>query len=209
MDELLSKTDDAVNKVIELAVPDEVLTERICGRWIHKASGRSYHVKNKPPQSYAGKEGEEEPSAENMRDDETGEALYQRADDTRDALPKRLQGYHAETVPILKHYGPNVCEKVDANRDMEAICDEVLQLLQFTSPVQDAMRDMLLGITHLEELIKHMPPEIQNYVNSKQFEEANFQHFRVLTSNSCCGEGTCTIVNWHNCQFYFLSFCTF
>ena len=35
-------------------VPDEVLTERICGRWIHKASGRSYHTKFAPPKSYDG-----------------------------------------------------------------------------------------------------------------------------------------------------------
>ena len=67
-----------------------MLTDRICGRWIHTSSGRSYHVKFKPPKSFTGGE----PSAENMLDDETGEPLYQRADDTKDALPKRLEGYH-------------------------------------------------------------------------------------------------------------------
>ena len=41
-----------------------------------------------------------------MRDDETGEALMQRPDDTAEALVKRLQGYHAETVPVLEHYRP-------------------------------------------------------------------------------------------------------
>ena len=42
---------EEVNCVLALEVPDAVLTERICGRWIHKASGRSYHVKFAPPKS--------------------------------------------------------------------------------------------------------------------------------------------------------------
>lgn len=38
--------------IIELEVPDARLTERICGRWVHKQSGRTYHVSSKPPKSY-------------------------------------------------------------------------------------------------------------------------------------------------------------
>ena len=51
LDKLLAKGGETVNSVIELSVPDSVLEERICGRWIHKASGRSYHVKFAPPAS--------------------------------------------------------------------------------------------------------------------------------------------------------------
>merc|ERR1719493_6861 len=98
LDEALAKTNDKVGSVIEFNVPDEVLEERICGRWIHKSSGRSYHVKFNPPKSY---DGTSEPSVENMRDDETSEPLMQRPDDTKDALPKRLEAYHSDTVPIL------------------------------------------------------------------------------------------------------------
>ena len=50
-----------------------------------------------------------------MLDDETGEALYQRADDTIDALPKRLAGYHKETKPILAFYGKNICVPIDCS----------------------------------------------------------------------------------------------
>jgi len=78
-------------------VPDEVLTERICGRWVHKSSGRSYHVKFARPKSL--EEGVE-PTPELMLDDETSEPLEQRADDTEAALSKRLEGYHAQTVSI-------------------------------------------------------------------------------------------------------------
>ena len=34
-----------IDAVIEFKIPDETLVERICGRWIHAASGRSYHEK--------------------------------------------------------------------------------------------------------------------------------------------------------------------
>merc|ERR1712039_1151011 len=114
-------------QVYELNVPDEVLTERICGRWIHKSSGRSYHVKFAPPKSY---DGTSTPSVENMKDDETGEPLMQRPDDTKEALPKRLAAYHKETVPILDHYAcKNIVFKVDANQPMNRVKAQVLATL--------------------------------------------------------------------------------
>jgi adenylate kinase len=125
LDETLAKTGEAVSRVIELSVPDAVLTERICGRWVHKSSGRSYHVKFNPPKSLA-KLGDksldgEKDKAKWMKDDETGDALMQRSDDTAEALVSRLDAYHKQTVPVLKHYGKKKCVAVDADRDMDAI----------------------------------------------------------------------------------------
>lgn len=131
LDEMLAKKEGAfVTKVIELQVPDSVLEERICGRWIHKNSGRSYHVKYAPPKSMkldaAGK-----PLPESMKDDVTGETLMQRPDDTATALVKRLQGYHSDTVPILKHYEPKgIVRTANANQGMEGVWKEVLDALQ-------------------------------------------------------------------------------
>ena len=39
LDTMLSETGDAVSSVISIEVPDEKLENRICGRWLHKASG--------------------------------------------------------------------------------------------------------------------------------------------------------------------------
>ena len=97
--------------IIALAIPDEVLTERMRGRWIHKASGRSYHVKSARPKSL--KEGED-PTAENMLDDLSGEPLIQRADDTEEAFQKRLQAYHSDTAPVLVHYSA-IVKKVEGD----------------------------------------------------------------------------------------------
>jgi adenylate kinase len=66
----------------------------------------SYHPRYAPPKSLVAAGVGAVPSTENMLDDETGGALMQRADDTEEALTKRLQGYHSQTVPILAHYEP-------------------------------------------------------------------------------------------------------
>ena len=125
LDEMLGA--DKVNLVLALEVPDEVLTERICGRWVHKASGRSYHVKFAKPKSL--KEGDT-PSEETMLDDETGEPLMQRADDTEAALKSRLESYHAQTVPILDHYAPTgVVSKVNANVAPDEVWESIVKVL--------------------------------------------------------------------------------
>lgn len=129
LDQMLTEEGACVTKVIELQVPDQVLEERICGRWIHKKSGRSYHVKFAPPKSMK-LNADGQPAVESMTDDETGEALMQRADDTSSALVKRLQSYHSETVPILSHYqGNGIVKEVNANQNMGGVWGEVLKSL--------------------------------------------------------------------------------
>lgn len=76
LDAMLAQEGACVTKVVELQVPDSVLEERICGRWIHKKSGRSYHVKYAPPKSMK-KDKDGKPIESTMIDDETGEALMQ------------------------------------------------------------------------------------------------------------------------------------
>jgi len=125
LDEMLAKTEDKVMKVVALEVPDEQLEERICGRWIHKASGRSYHTTYNPPKSMKkGKDGKVDPAS--MKDDATGEALMQRSDDTAEALVNRLKGYHSDTTPVLDHYAHCV-SRVDAGGkgDIDAVWAKV------------------------------------------------------------------------------------
>eukprot|EP00560_Eucampia_antarctica_P006323 CAMPEP_0197824324 /NCGR_PEP_ID=MMETSP1437-20131217/1582_1 /TAXON_ID=49252 ORGANISM="Eucampia antarctica, Strain CCMP1452" /NCGR_SAMPLE_ID=MMETSP1437 /ASSEMBLY_ACC=CAM_ASM_001096 /LENGTH=320 /DNA_ID=CAMNT_0043423905 /DNA_START=37 /DNA_END=999 /DNA_ORIENTATION=+ len=131
LDQMLANECDgaSVTRVLELHVPDSVLEERICGRWIHKKSGRSYHVKFAPPKSMQTSE-DGKPIASTMTDDINGEPLMQRPDDTPTALVKRLNGYHSETVPILSHYSPHgVVKQVNANQDMKTVWAQILSSL--------------------------------------------------------------------------------
>merc|ERR1719203_652714 len=131
LDKMLSEEGAFVTKVIEMNVPDSVLEERITGRWIHKKSGRSYHVKFAPPKSMRKKSfgfGDVDPTS--MKDDVTGEPLMQRSDDTAAALKKRLASYHADTVPILNHYKPTgVVKTVDANKPANTVWKSIVESL--------------------------------------------------------------------------------
>ncbi|MFN7571604.1 MAG: adenylate kinase [Betaproteobacteria bacterium] len=81
----------AVDVVLEIAVPDGDIIERMSGRRVHIASGRTYHVKFNPPKA----EG---------RDDATGEPLIQRDDDKEEVVRKRLEVYHAQTSVLVDYY---------------------------------------------------------------------------------------------------------
>merc|ERR1712217_735380 len=124
LDDFLAKSSEKVNSVIELGVPDSILEERICGRWIHKASGRYYHTKFNPPKSLVG----QVPSVATMLDDQTGEPLMQRPDDTAEALVNRLQGYHNETEPILARY-KSVAHRIEANQQMDKVWADIEMVL--------------------------------------------------------------------------------
>jgi adenylate kinase len=80
-----------LDRVLEIDVPDEEIIERMSGRRVHPASGRTYHVKFNPPRT----EG---------RDDVTGEPLVQRDDDREDTVKKRLEVYRAQTRPLVDYY---------------------------------------------------------------------------------------------------------
>ena len=132
LDAALALRGEKVAAVVALEVPDAVLTERIGGRWVHPGSGRSYHASFSPPKSLP--RGEAASSA-NMLDDATGEQLTQRADDTVEALGKRLGAYHAQTVPILAHYDPTgSVARVDANKPPEDVWSQIKHALHLKDP---------------------------------------------------------------------------
>ena len=81
----------ALDYVLEIDVADSEIVERMSGRRVHVASGRTYHVKFNPPKV----EG---------KDDETGEPLIQRDDDSEATVLKRLELYHSQTKPLVAFY---------------------------------------------------------------------------------------------------------
>ena len=80
-----------IDYVIEIAVPDEDIVERMSGRRVHTASGRTYHVKFNPPKVAD-------------KDDVTGEPLVIRQDDKTETVKERLRVYHAQTKPLIEYY---------------------------------------------------------------------------------------------------------
>jgi adenylate kinase len=77
--------------VLEIDVPFDAIIERMSGRRVHVASGRTYHVRFNPPK------------VEGV-DDVSGEPLIQRDDDKEETVKKRLEVYSAQTRPLVDYY---------------------------------------------------------------------------------------------------------
>jgi len=89
--EALRRVGIDIDFVLNIDVSDEEILRRMSGRFVHPASGRSYHVVFNQPR-VAGK------------DDVTGDALVQRDDDKEETVKKRITTYHAQTKPLVEYY---------------------------------------------------------------------------------------------------------
>ncbi|KAG2316791.1 hypothetical protein Bca52824_019913 [Brassica carinata] len=117
LDEMLKKRGTGIDKVLNFAIDDSVLEERITGRWIHPSSGRSYHTKFAPPKT---------PGV----DDITGEPLIQRKDDNAEVLRSRLAAFHTQTEPVIDYYAKKaVLTNIHAEKAPQEVTSEVQKAL--------------------------------------------------------------------------------
>ena len=122
--EALVKAGIPIDDVVEIAVPDEVILERMSGRRVHVASGRTYHVKFNPPK------------VEGV-DDVTGEPLIQRPDDKEETVKKRLEVYHTQTEALVGFYQSLVAKgdsktkyiKIDGVGDVNEVSRRIFDAL--------------------------------------------------------------------------------
>ena len=89
--EALIERDINIDAVVEIAVPDQDIIDRMSGRRMHPASGRNYHIIFNPPKN----EG---------KDDITGEDLILREDDKPETVKDRLKVYADQTSPLVVFY---------------------------------------------------------------------------------------------------------
>ena len=115
-----------VDVVLEIDVPDADIIDRMSGRRVHLASGRTYHVKHNAPK-VAG------------HDDATGEPLIQRDDDKEEVVRKRLEVYHAQTSVLVDYYSKWAatgdaaaprCRRVEGRGTVEEIKQRVFDALR-------------------------------------------------------------------------------
>jgi adenylate kinase len=112
-----------IDHVVEIAVDDDLIVERMAGRRVHPGSGRVYHVRYNPPKV----EG---------KDDDTGEDLVQRDDDREETVRKRLAVYHDQTAPLVSFYSEMAGQgagtryhRIDGVGEVTAIRERVLTAL--------------------------------------------------------------------------------
>lgn len=118
LDGMLDRRRQQLNGVVEFAIDDRLLEERITGRLMHIPSGRVYHDKFRPPKVPG-------------KDDVTGEPLTRRADDNLDTLRTRLAQYHEKTRPLTDYYGRrNLMHRLDASRSQDEVWLELLRIFK-------------------------------------------------------------------------------
>lgn len=117
LDATLAEMGRSLDAVLYIHVPQEVLLARLTGRRICKTCGATYHVVFQPPQ------------VENVCDKCHGE-LYQRTDDTEEAVATRLEQY-AHTAPLVDYYrDKGLLRQVDGTRSIDKVFADIKNLLK-------------------------------------------------------------------------------
>src|SRR5438046_4810614 len=120
--EVLDKGLQEVGKQIDLAIYLQVLREellkRLSGRYICKAKQHVYNINTHPPK-VAGV------------CDIDGSELYQRSDDTGEAVQKRMDIFFNETIRLLDYYGnQKKLVEVDETQDIDKVQQSLLSVIQ-------------------------------------------------------------------------------
>lgn len=103
LDLLLARESRNVDAAISLEVNDEAMVGRVAGRYTCAACGEGYHDEFK------------QPATAGVCDKCGGTAFKRRADDNAETVRERLTAYHAQTAPLIAHYGKmGVLQTVDA-----------------------------------------------------------------------------------------------
>ncbi len=110
---ILAEMHGKINIVPLISVPDEVLIERLSGRWM-SASGRVYHALYNPPKV-------------KWLDDVDGSPLYQRDDDKPETVQHRIDVYNAQTAPLINFFmAAGILAEVDGTQDIDKVTEDIL-----------------------------------------------------------------------------------
>lgn len=122
LDSILQELGQQLTGVLFMAVPDDVLIERLSGRRICRKCQAPYHVLFSPPR-------------EAQTCDLCAGELYQRDDDQPETIKARLDVYHKQTTPLIKFYkAANLLHEVDGNKDIDQVTDTMLTIIRSLRP---------------------------------------------------------------------------
>ena len=117
LDEMLSEFQGKVNVVPYIKVEDEILIERLTGRWTCVKNGHIFHEMFNPPE-VAG------------ICDIDGSELFQREDDKRETVVKRINVYMEQTAPLISYYqDAGVLVEVNGDHTIDVVYANLMAIL--------------------------------------------------------------------------------
>jgi adenylate kinase len=104
-------------RVLQLLVPDDAIVRRIALRRTCAQCGAIYHLENNPP-------------ATDSVCDRCGAAVIARPDDTEEAVRKRLESFHRQTMPVATYYkAKSILREVDGIGPVDVVFERIEQSL--------------------------------------------------------------------------------
>lgn len=114
LEKMLLDLNGKIQSVPFIDVPEDVLVERLSGRWICESEKHVYHLKFNPPL----KEG---------KCDVDGSPLHQRKDDSRETVKKRIHEYNEKTAPLIDYYRKaGKLVEIDGRKDIDQVTQDIL-----------------------------------------------------------------------------------
>lgn len=118
LEQMLAGFNSGVECVIYISVDDQVLIERLSGRWVCRAEGHVYHVLYNPPK---------QPGICDI----DGSELYQRDDDKIETVRQRIKVYHQQTQPLIDYYQKKgLLKEINGNQSIEKIGEDIMKVLE-------------------------------------------------------------------------------
>lgn len=118
LSEMLKEFNSKVELVPLIDVPVQVLIERLSGRWSCRAQGHVFHEKFNPPQKSG-------------ICDIDGSELYQREDDQKNTVERRIKVYTEQTAPLIEYYSSrSLLVTVDGTKPIEEVTNELLAAIE-------------------------------------------------------------------------------
>lgn len=118
LNKALAQQAKTIDRVVYIKVSEEELLKRLSGRWICRRCQTPYHAVNSPPKVWG-------------RCDKCGGELYQRPDDTDEAIKKRLQVYFAQTAPLIDYYTvKGKLVEVDGEGDVGEVRERIMAVIR-------------------------------------------------------------------------------
>jgi adenylate kinase len=118
LDSMLAGFGGQVDCVPYVKVPEEILIERLTGRWTCRAAGHIFHEKFNPPLK---------PGV----CDYDGSELYQREDDKAETVIHRIHVYLEQTEPLIGYYRQRgKLIEIDGTQSIEEVSADLLAALR-------------------------------------------------------------------------------